>query len=202
MTIYDRIRELRNKKGWSMDELAQKVGYLGRSAISKVENGERLINHEMLIKYAQIFGVSPMYLLFGNIDNDDTARTNFKNVPVLEKISNGDLIFAKEEHNAVLDVEADFCFTARDNSMAAARIKQGDIVFIKDDKDIKNGEIVAVAIDGDYTLRYWYYYPEQKKLVLNSTQPEHEPLIYSGSEIKKVLCLGKVVCFMSKISEV
>lgn len=202
MTIYDRIRELRTKKGWSMDELAQKVGYLGRSAISKVENGERLINHEMLIKYAQIFGVSPMYLLFGNIENNSTLNTKIKNVPVLEKISNENLIFAQEEQSAALDVEADFCLTARDNSMSAARIKRGDIVFIKDEKEIKNGEIVAVGLNGDYALKYWYYYPEQKKLVLNSATPEHPPIIYSGSEIKKVLCLGKAVCFMSKINEV
>lgn len=196
MTIYERIKELRTKKGWSMEELAQKVGYYGRSAISKVENGERLINHEMLIKYAHVFEVSPLYLLCGNTENNQTYTT-----PILEKISNGKLIFSTEDNNTMYCATADFCLFARDNSMSAAKINLGDVVFIKNEKTTNNGEIVAVAIDGEYMLKYWYYYPEQKKLILNSASPNCEPLIYTGAEIKKVLVLGKAICFLSKLNE-
>ena len=200
MTIFDRIRELRQKKGWSMDELAQKVGYLGRSAISKVENGERMISHEMLIKYSDVFDVSPMYLLFGEEDNKKNNDSPGKTFPVLKNISQGNVIYTDEPICMDADIEADFCIIMRDNSMSGARINEGDVVFIKQGEGInKNGDMVAITINDDFTLRYWYYYPEQKKLVLNSPSPSIEPLIYTGKEIKTVTVLGRAVCFMSEL---
>ena len=63
--IHQRIKKAREAKGWTMQELAEKVGYAGFTAISKVENGERSINHEMLKKYADVLEVSPLWLLYG-----------------------------------------------------------------------------------------------------------------------------------------
>lgn len=65
-TIYERIRELRLSRGMSQHELAKKVGYEGRSAISKVESGERDISQSMIQKYADALGVTPIYLLNGS----------------------------------------------------------------------------------------------------------------------------------------
>lgn len=65
MTIYDRIKFLRVSQGMSQADLAEKVGYIGRSAISKVENGERDISQSMIAKYAEALGVSPTFLLYG-----------------------------------------------------------------------------------------------------------------------------------------
>lgn len=65
MTIYERIKTLRLEKNMSQLELAHKVGYEGRSAISKVENGERDISQSMIEKYAKALDVSPYFLLYG-----------------------------------------------------------------------------------------------------------------------------------------
>ena len=65
MTIYDRIRMLRTAQGMSQGDLAKKVGYVGRSAISKVESGDRDISQSMIAKYADALGVSPTFLLYG-----------------------------------------------------------------------------------------------------------------------------------------
>lgn len=65
MNIYERIKALRIAQGMSQFDLAQKVGYKGRSAISKVENGERDISQSMIEKYAAALGVSPSFLLYG-----------------------------------------------------------------------------------------------------------------------------------------
>ncbi len=65
MTIYERIKELRIQKNMSQQELASLVGYVGRSAISKVENGERDISQSMIVKYASALGVTPTFLLYG-----------------------------------------------------------------------------------------------------------------------------------------
>ena len=65
MTIYERIKYLRESLNMSQQELAEKVGYQGKSAVSKVEKGDRDINQKMIIKYANALGVTPTYLLFG-----------------------------------------------------------------------------------------------------------------------------------------
>lgn len=70
MTIYERIRALRIAQGMSQAELAKKVGYEGRSAISKVENGARDISQSMIKKYADALGVTPTFLLFGEREEE------------------------------------------------------------------------------------------------------------------------------------
>lgn len=72
MTIYERIRALRKAQSMSQEQLAKLVGFEGRSAISKVENGERDIGQSMIIKYASALGVTPGYLMFGEEADEET----------------------------------------------------------------------------------------------------------------------------------
>lgn len=73
MNIYERIKQLRLAQGMSQYDLAKKVGYEGRSAISKVENGERDISQSMIEKYATALGVTPTYLLYGDEEKETPA---------------------------------------------------------------------------------------------------------------------------------
>lgn len=73
MNIYERIKQLRLAQGMSQYDLAKKVGYEGRSAISKVENGERDISQSMIEKYATALGVTPTYLLYGGEEKEAPA---------------------------------------------------------------------------------------------------------------------------------
>ena len=63
MTIYERIKFLREKMNMSQQELALRVGYKDKSAVSKVERGERDINQQMVVKYAIALGTTPAYLM-------------------------------------------------------------------------------------------------------------------------------------------
>lgn len=74
MTIYDRIKARRIELGMSQSELARRVGYHGKSVISKVENGERDISQTMVVKYAEVLGVSVTYLLVGEENSDKTVE--------------------------------------------------------------------------------------------------------------------------------
>ena len=59
----------------SQQELAEKVGYKDKSAISKVERGDRDINQSMIMKYAAVLGVSPTYILYGKeVEKDPPAE--------------------------------------------------------------------------------------------------------------------------------
>ena len=94
---------------------------------------------------------------------------------------------------------ADFCLKAKGDSMINARIFDGDIVFIKQMPMVENGEIAAVIIDNEATLKRVYYYPEKHKLILNPENPAYEPLVYINEELDTIRILGKAVCFMSSL---
>ena len=83
MTIYERIKYLRESLNMSQQELAEKVGYQGKSAVSKVEKGDRDINQKMIIKYANALGVTPTYLLFGKEQEEE-------NPPAEPKLTEGE----------------------------------------------------------------------------------------------------------------
>ena len=126
-----------------------------------------------------------------------------KKIPMLGEIACGKPIFANENFETFIDasedIKADFCLTARGDSMLGARIHDGDVVFIKEQPIVENGQIAAVIINNDVTLKRWYYYPEQKKLILQAENPKYEPLVYLNEELDNIRCLGRAVFFMSNL---
>ncbi len=75
----------------------------------------------------------------------------------------------------------------------------GDIVFIRKTPIVENGSIAAVIIGDEATLKRVYYYPQQKKLILNAENPRYEPLVYIGEELDRICILGKAVAFQSDV---
>ncbi len=70
MNIYDRIRFLRESKGMSQQELAEKIGFKTASAVNKIELGLRDINQTKIIAFSKALGVTPAYLLDGDESED------------------------------------------------------------------------------------------------------------------------------------
>ena len=97
------------------------------------------------------------------------------------------------------DFGADFCLIARGDSMIGARIHDGDEVFIQQTDLVNNGEIAAVIIDDEATLKRVYYYPEESKIVLSPENPHYEPLEFVGEELNQIRILGRAVAFQSKL---
>ena len=209
MPIGDRVKELRLKKGLTQEALAEKLGYKSKSSVAHIENG-RDIPRSMIVQLSEILDTTPAYLmgwedsegsLFNKYDNIHPIQ--LKKIPLLGEIACGEPIWADEnkEHYVMadMDIDADFCLTAKGDSMVNARINNGDIVFIKQMPLVQNGEIAAVIIDNEATLKRVYYYPDKNKLVLNPENPAYEPLIYINEELDSVRILGKAVYFMSAL---
>lgn len=81
--------------------------------------------------------------------------------------------------------------------MINARIFDGDIVYIRKQPTVENGEIAAVRIGEDATLKKVYYSPENSRLVLRPCNPLYPDFIYSDEELHNVEILGKAVAFTS-----
>ena len=97
------------------------------------------------------------------------------------------------------ETDADFCLIAKGDSMMGARIFDGDEVFIQQTDLVQNGEIAAVVVDGEATLKRVYYYPEEGKLILTAENPAYAPLVFSGTDLNSIHILGRAVAFQSKL---
>lgn len=76
MNISDRIKYLRKKKGFSQEELADKVG-VSRQAVSKWESEQSTPDLEKIITMSELFGVTTDYILKGI---EPVSTTNKKNI--------------------------------------------------------------------------------------------------------------------------
>jgi repressor LexA len=85
--------------------------------------------------------------------------------------------------------------------MVNARIEDGDLIFIRLQDRLENGEIGAIAIDGEITLKRFYYQPEKNRVVLKAENPNYEPLVYIGDECEQMRIVGKAVAFQSPIQK-
>ncbi|MBR2971755.1 MAG: helix-turn-helix domain-containing protein [Clostridia bacterium] len=202
-----KLKELRKSKGMTLDELAEMIG-TSKQTIHRYENGTITnVPPEKVESLASALGTTPGELM--GWDSEPTeiysnvTPMTVKRLPVLGDIACGMPIYAEEKHESFVSVsdkfDADFCLTARGDSMIGARIHDGDIVFIRSQSTVENGEIAAVILGDEATLKRVYYYPNEKKLVLSPENPRYAPLVYVGRELEEVKIIGKAVAFQSII---
>ena len=197
--IANRLKELRRERGITLEALATALGTT-RQTIHRYENGViSNIPHERVAELAAALGVAPSELM--GWDDRQSGATP-RRLPMLGRIACGEPIFASEEHGEYLPVagiDADFCLTAHGDSMIGARIFDGDTVFIRAQESVNNGEIAAVIIGDEATLKRVYYSPEDKKLILSPENPRYAPMVFVGRELSEIKILGKAVAFQSKL---
>ena len=219
-----KLKELRQEKGLSLEALADKVG-TSRQNIHRYEKG--VINNvppERILAIARALDVSPDVLMgwdqvskYKNSPQPqapslpDTSRIKNKedfiplrkgSVPILGEIACGNPIVANQEYENYVsgeDLQVDFCLRAHGNSMIGARINDGDLVFIRKQDSVENGEIAAVVIGDEATLKRVYDYPDEQKLILLPENPHFAPLVYINDELSDVHILGKAVAFQSAV---
>jgi repressor LexA len=114
----------------------------------------------------------------------------------LGTIACGQPIYAEEQFESYIEaganINADFCLKIQGDSMINARICDGDIVFIKKQPIVADGEIAAVLIGDEVSLKR--VYKSNGEVVLVSENPSYKPMIFKGDRI-----LGKAIAFQSDI---
>lgn len=197
-TIGERIKKRRLALGLSVDQVAKQLGK-DRATVYRYESDE-IGNMPLSIiePLARILGVSPAYIM-----GWESIEESFevKKIPVLGKIAAGEPILACEEHCEYVvlnhDVNVDFCLRVKGDSMVNARIQDGDLVFIRKQPTVENGEIAAVLIDDDVTLKRVYITNEG--IILKPENSAYPPKFYTEKDFKDIRILGKAVLFQSKL---
>lgn len=122
--------------------------------------------------------------------------------PRLGTIACGEPILAEENIEAYDDIpnsiKCDFTLICKGDSMVNARINDGDIVYIKQQSQVDNGEIAAVLIDNEATLKRVYIYED--KVVLQSENTKYPPFVYTKEDMNNIRILGKAVGFTSLLN--
>lgn len=220
-TFASTLKDLRTSKGLTQDELSSKLN-IGRSRLGMYETGAREPDFTTLEAIADFFNVDMDYLMgrsdkttrisesrnFSEIASlisqyDNLYPIETRRFPLLGEIACGEPKFADEDWEGYVqagaDIDADFCLRAHGDSMINARINDGDIVFIRKQDMVDNGDIAAVIIGDEATLKRFYYYREQDLLVLKPENPAFKEQVYSGEQLNQVRVLGRAVAFQSEV---
>ena len=201
--VSNELKRLRIERKLSLEELARIVG-TSRQTIHRYENGTiSNIPPEKVERLAEALGTTPSVLMGWRAEFGNVMPIKTKKLPILGSIACGEPIYAEEEHESYLsvdgDIDADFCLRATGDSMIGARINDGDIVFIRSQDTVDNGQIAAVIIGDEATLKRVYYYPNEGKLVLSPENPRYAPLVYVGDELNSIKIIGRAVMLQSRI---
>ena len=194
MSFGANLKALRKERGMTLEDLAKLVG-TSKQTIQRYESGViTAIPQEKIEALAHALGASPSRFY----DREESRH----HIPLLGSISCGKPVYAEEEYDLCLENEvggADFCLRAKGESMVGARIYDGDLVFIRRQDSVDNGEIAAVMVEGETTLKRVYYYPQEEKLILAAENPAYAPLVYVGEELDGIRILGLAVAFQSRV---
>ena len=209
MTTGQIIRMLRKERRISQLQLATSLS-IGKSTVAMYEADERMPKKEILEQIADYFNVD-MDFLYGRThvrnrmnelpEGNGLFVPSMKRVPMLGSVACGEPIYADEQYGEYYSVDssihADFCLKAQGDSMINARIYDGDIVFIHQQPDVENGQIAAVLIDDEATLRYFYRYGDM--VVLRPANPAYKEMTYTKDELNSIRVLGRAVAFQSSL---
>lgn len=207
----ERIRRLRKERQMSLEELAENIG-TSRQTVHRYETGAiSNIPHEKIEAMAKALGTTPSKLMgwendfssINSITSADFSASNTKTLPILGNVACGEPIFASEERGyyakASANLAADFCLTAKGDSMVNARIFDGDLLFVRKQDSVDDGEIAVILIDDEATVKRVYFNREDGILTLMPENPTYKPMRYMGSQLDRIRILGKVVSGQYKL---
>lgn len=205
----DRLNEALIIRGMSAAELARLSG-VNEGAISQYRKGSYKANQHNLEKIARVLNVSIPWLMGANVSPVSTSLPTYPNVfpietkkiPLLGKIAAGQPVLTEECFDSYVQcgnvINADFCLRVQGDSMINARIYDGDIVFIKHQPEVENGEIAAVAIDDAVTLKRVYI--SDNFVELRAENPKYKPMVFDKANCLSFRILGKAIAFQGDIN--
>ena len=210
----DRLDEAMRIRGMTAAELAR-TSKVNEGAISQYRAGKYKASQRSLDKLARALQVSIPWLMGadGPMEESDSQHstslpTNVQPMPTMQQIPRigmiacGDPLLAQQNiegyDNVPEYVKCDFTLVCRGDSMINARIFDGDIVCIREQPEVENGEIAAVLIDSEEaTLKRVKIFDDH--IVLEPENPMYKPLVFWGEEMNNVRILGKATHFISAL---
>lgn len=196
----DRLKEIRIKQGISQQKLADFLG-VDRTTIGKYELKNVTPNTDVLKKMASFLNTTEIYLMGFEESSQKKAPIQGVKIPVLGRVVAGVPIEATTEILDYEEIHPDlactgdfFALQIKGDSMEP-RICEGDVVIVKKQNDVENGNVAIVLINGCEATVKKIKKTENGIMLIGYNAAVYEPHFYTNEEIQKlpVVILGKVV---------
>lgn len=210
-TFKNRLKKAMDELEMKPIELSEKTG-IPKSSISQYMSGFAEPKTDRTHAIAEVLGVDPVWLLGydvpqkNNKKNNDTfdlfsipgieplPETTLK--PLLGTIACGEPILAEENIEEMVpiptSIHCDFVLRCKGDSMKDAKINDGDFVYVKCQPDVENGEIAAVLIDNEATLKR-VYKRKNNQVELHPANPAYPVMVYTADTAQEIKILGKAI---------
>lgn len=208
----DRLNRAFNNSSLKQADLVKLTG-IDKSSISLYLSGKITPKGDKLYKLALALNVSPVWLSGFDVPMSETATSNENKtaprkgvkIPVLGVVRAGIPIEAEENiidyeeiSQAMAATGEHFALKIKGDSMEP-KISEGDVVVVRKQSSVDNGEIAVVLINGDEaTIKKFYKTENGIKLI--STNAKYDPFYYTPAEVNSlpVSVIGKVVELRAK----
>jgi repressor LexA len=219
-TTADRLRQIMEERSWRQSDILDAAKpfcdmfrvKLSKGSLSQYLSGQVEPGQTKLFVLAKALNVNEAWLMGYDVDRERSDADSFahggipmptmRRVPRIGAIARGEPILAEQNfdgYDAVPDfVNCDFTLVCKGDSMTGARICDGDIVCIKQQPEVENGQIAAVQIGEDSaTLKRIRYLPGG--VALWPENPAYAPMIFTGEDVSKIRILGLATHFISRV---
>lgn len=197
--IANNIKKLMKEQGWTQIKLSEESG-VSKSTLSDYLNCKTLINPGNVEKLSKALGVAKSKIdpsFTSSFVGEGSFQSDTVKLPIVGRVSCGNGALAYQDIEGYEDTPrswlngADYFYLrAKGDSMINARIHDGDLLLIRKQNDVENGEIAAVNIDGEAVLKR--VYKQNDSLVLQSENPKYPPIICTPGSCNDVHILGKL----------
>lgn len=207
MTVGEKIKKRRIELGLTLEEVGNMVG-VGKSTVRKWETGYIAnMRRDKIAKLSAALQIPPTDLMDWEETSaynkqklpDNTIFLHFsdKKVPLIGGVACGEPIYREEEESTSFHIpqgcDCDFCMRCHGDSMTGSGIHEGDIIYIKQMPIVDNGQMAAVRVENEYTLKIVYYDREANLITLVATNPAVSPLSYHDEQLDQIEIIGRAV---------
>ncbi|MBQ8556161.1 MAG: helix-turn-helix domain-containing protein [Clostridia bacterium] len=201
MSIGENIKKFRKSARITQKELARRINK-SYSSVQKYELDLANPSLDVIRDIAAVCGVDSWEIIgFNTVDMEKPVAgleplPKMNRIPLLGSIACGTPIAAEENVeeyvNAPADINCSFVLRCKGDSMVP-RVVDGDLVYIRQQPDVEDGQIAAVIIDGEATLKHVYHIDGGVQLV--SDNPVYRPLMYTGNNCDELRIVGLAVAY-------
>ena len=205
-----RLSQALEARGMKAADLSKKTK-VAEGTISCYINGRYEAKQNRVQVFAEALDVNPAWLMGYDVPMEAERSQpapaprpipkgfepmpKMKKIPLIGSIACGEPITAEQNIEKIVDVpeniRCDFSLTCHGDSMEGAGIHDRDVVYIRIQPEVENGEIAAVRIGEEATLKRVYY--QNGTLTLMPANAAYAPMVYTGPELNDVQIEGKAV---------
>lgn len=192
-----------NARGIDQAYIVNKLG-LTASTISDWVNGKKYPRVDAMQRLADLLGVT-----IADLTDDQNVRmplpaglspVRVRRIPIIGHVAAGVPIMAEREYEEYEDdtygIACDYVLRVEGDSMEP-RIQDGDVVYVRQQPDVDDGQIAVVGVDDSVTLKVVYHMPGGLQLV--SLNPKYKPMIYTRDNTDYLAIIGKAVAFKRRL---